>query len=430
MSRPYPGKENSSSGEEGEETGIGIGMPAFPENQTVNGAKTVHITADGSVNKALPLTRRNLSDQMKMTDREVEERKRLLGFADADVAFLKGCKEHIARRIDIIIENFYSHQESIQEVELLIGDAETLKRLKASLRGYIIELFDGYYDREYVNKRLRIGKVHKRIGVSPKLYISAVVLLEDLLQQELLEVSMNDRVCTDCDGRRQALHKLLMFDIQLVFDTYISSLLSEVRAASDQVERYAQGLEATVAERTRQLEELSSMDGLTGLLNQRTFFNILRREINRAEENRQPLSLVYFDLNKFKQLNDTQGHKAGDALLTLVGEVCKKSIRDYDTAFRYGGDEFGIVMPETTQERAIEICQQLIETFDKGRTFNVTFSIGIAQMGPDDYYDMDNFIKQADSFMYVAKAQSKKEPGHYIRYKGAPDEEPAEPEAF
>ncbi|OSM05939.1 GGDEF domain-containing protein [Magnetofaba australis] len=292
MSKPFSISNSEDQEAQGQEnTGISLGMPVKGEQS--DSAKMVLDDKVLKRNTSLPLTRRALSDQMKMTDREVEERKQLIGFTPADVGYLKDCKEHIVLRIDSIVEKFYAHQETIAEVELLIGDVETLKRLKAALRGYIIELFDGYYDREYVNKRLRIGKVHKRIGVSPKLYVSAVVILEKLLQKELLEVSMADRVCNECDGRRDALHKLLMFDVQLVFDTYISSLLSEVNAASDQVERYAQGLEATVAERTQQLQELSSMDSLTGLLNQRTFFNILRREISRAEENRQPLCLSF-----------------------------------------------------------------------------------------------------------------------------------------
>ncbi len=175
----------------------------------------------------------------------------------------------------------------------MIGDAETFKRLHHSMKKYIMELFDGFYDQEYVDKRLRIGKIHQRIGVTPTLYITAIAHLEELLQKSILEVSMESRVCNQCEGRRLALHKLLMFDVQLVFDTYINSLVSEVTAVKNQVERYAESLEKTVAERTSQLEALSRMDGLTGLLNQRTFYELLRQEVARAERVRGSVTLVY-----------------------------------------------------------------------------------------------------------------------------------------
>ncbi|HIJ85850.1 MAG TPA: GGDEF domain-containing protein, partial [Magnetococcales bacterium] len=281
----------------------------------------------------------------------------------------------------------------------------------------------GYYDLAYVEKRLRIGKVHKRIGVSPKLYISALVRLEALLHREVLVAVKQENNCTQCDQKRDSLHKLLMFDVQLVFDTYINSMIAEISSARDEIEIYAESLEATVAERTAQLQELSSRDALTGLLNQRSFYNILRREISRAEKNRGPLSLVYFDLNKFKSLNDTQGHKAGDELLALVGKNTRDSVRDFDISFRYGGDEFVIIMPDTLLGAAVTVCNQMASNFDKLKNQGVTFSIGVHQMGPDRYTDMDTFVKAADAYMYQAKAESKKFPGHYVRYEGFVKEE-------
>ncbi|OSM06872.1 GGDEF domain-containing protein [Magnetofaba australis] len=382
---------------------------------------------------ALPLTQRNLSEQMKITDREIEERKRLLHFTDSDAAVLKSYKEMVAKKLEDIVARFYYQQQQIPEVELLIGDRETFRRLHQSMKNYIMELFGGYYDREYVDKRLRIGKVHKRIGVEPKLYISAVGILQEILDQELRGGLSNtsEEVCAQCNDLRLALHRLLLFDIQLVFDTYISSLISEVDAAKSQVERYAESLEGVVAERTQQLEKLSSTDELTQLLNQRTFFSVLRREIARAEQNRHPVCLVYFDLNGFKKLNDSQGHSAGDNLLALVGHNAANAIRSFDTAFRYGGDEFCIVLPETELATAVKICQRMANAFDQQDTKKVTFSIGIAQIGPQQFTDVDSFVRQADSLMYEAKAASKKKTGHYIRYddKMMDPEEVAQEEA-
>lgn len=357
----------------------------------------------------------SLSEQLKITDREIKYRKELLNFGQEEVNFLVACQEHMQTNLDSIVAQFYLKQRAIPQVDLVIGDAETFKRLHHSMKRYIMELFSGFYDKEYVDKRLRIGKIHQRIGVTPTLYITAIAQLEELLQQSILQVSMHNKVCGECEGRRLALHKLLMFDVELVFDTYTNSLVSEVEAAKSQVERYAESLEETVAQRTSQLEALSKQDGLTGLLNQRSFYELLRLEVARAERSRLPVSLVYFDLNRFKALNDSEGHKAGDALLELVGKILLKTIRAIDFGFRYGGDEFCIILPGGGEHAARELCERLSEAFSKADNKGVAFSMGIAQMGPDYYTDFNALVKAADANMYLAKAESKKEPGYYIR---------------
>ncbi|MEG3617005.1 GGDEF domain-containing protein [Magnetovibrio sp. PR-2] len=359
-------------------------------------------------------TDKTLAEQMQITEREIEYRKTLLGFTDEDEQHLKSVKDIIIDGVDTIVDRFYEAQLKSNEISLLIGDADTLQRLSQAMRRYILEMFEGFYDAEYVNKRLRIGKVHKRIGVSPKLYVSAVNLLQTLLDQYISEQSSKTNNCDICDAGRKSIHKLLMFDMQLVFDTYISSLVAEVEVAKIELEDYAEGLESTVAERTRQLQEQSIRDGLTGLFNQRAFFDYLRREISVAERNSRPLSIVYFDLNGFKAVNDNMGHKEGDRILECVGDAIRKTIRDVDVACRYGGDEFCVIMPNTDKAVAADICQRLIQNYDAHETSGVTFSIGVAQTGPDSFIDSDTLVKAADALMYTAKGKSKEKPGHYI----------------
>lgn len=110
------------------------------------------------------------------------------------------------------------------------------------MRRYIMELFEGYYDAEYVNKRLRVGKVHKRIGVTPKLYVSAVQLLQTILSKHITQGMAPSGICAPCLGARGSLVKLILFDTQLVFDTYIGSLTSEIESAKKDVEDYAVAL--------------------------------------------------------------------------------------------------------------------------------------------------------------------------------------------
>lgn len=361
------------------------------------------------------VTDTHLLEQMHITDREIALRKRLFGFTEKDVSNLVGCREWIAEHIDGIIEEVFRQRLAEPEMELVIGDHDTLERLKEATRRYILELFQGYYDEEYVNKRLRVGKVHKQIGVTPKLYIAAVWSLMSILDLSLYEMlAAQDKG----DGRdfHDSLHKLLLFDSHLVFDTYINSMRSEIVAAKLEVEKYAESLEEKISERTMQLRELALHDPLTKLLNQRAFYDNLRRELSRADRNNSSVCLAYLDLNDFKKLNDSLGHKAGDALLETVGLAMKEALRDADTACRYGGDEFCIIMPSTEISQAISTCERLSEYFDRKTTSGTTFSIGIAQSCPEKRVDMDEMVKLADAKMYQAKELSHAEPGHHIKY--------------
>lgn len=190
--------------------------------------------------------------QMQITEREITRRKEFLGLGSEEITLLISCKPFIEEDIDGIVETFYTLQTSIEEVALLIGDADTLKRLHSAQRKYVLDLFSGRTDIDYVNNRLRIGLVHKRMGVEPKLYLSAVKALKDILCKAL-ERRIPDTVTLA--RTYQALDKLLYFDITLVFDTYTRSLLSEVETAKVRVETYAASLELQVTERTHQLQE-------------------------------------------------------------------------------------------------------------------------------------------------------------------------------
>ena len=357
-----------------------------------------------------------LLEQMHISDHEIALRKRLFDFTEKDVANLVACREWIAAHIDEIIEEVFRRRLAEPEIALVIGDHDSLERLKQSTRFYILELFQGYFDKEYVNKRLRVGKVHKQIGVTPKLYMSAVWSLMSILDRSLDEMNSVPHGSVRCRDAHDSLHKLLLFDTQFVFDTYINSMTSEVIAAKREVEEYAESLEERIAERTKQLRELSLRDPLTKLLNQRAFYDNLRRELSAAERVKSNICLVYFDLNDFKKLNDSLGHKAGDALLEAVADALNEVLRDTDLPCRYGGDEFCIIMPNTEISQAESICQRLTENFDRKATHDVTFSIGIAQSGPEKHFEMNEMVKIADAKMYQAKELSHTKPGHHTRY--------------
>ena len=138
---------------------------------------------------------------------------------------------------------------------------------------------------------------------------------------------------------------------------------------------------------TEELTQEAMTDPLTGLYNRRFFDDALEREIAAAQRRRTPFSVVMLDIDRFKQVNDTWGHDAGDAVLQALARLLERGIRGSDIAARYGGEEFALLMPDTpvagAAERA-EILRRDLEALpiDEGsRRISVTASFGIAQYG-------------------------------------------------
>jgi diguanylate cyclase (GGDEF)-like protein len=354
-------------------------------------------------------TDQTLKEQLRLTEREITRRKEAFSLDEKDIAALVSVKAFMASELEAIIEEFYEHQVAIQEVSQLIGDADTLLRLKRSMKGYIMSLFAGQYDAEYVQGRLRIGMVHKRIGVSPKLYVSAFQKLLSMLRQRLMAQAKKD--CGTCSHSVSALEKIMMFDLVLVFDTYISSLMTEVSRKNQEIEDYAETLEVEIAKQTRKLSEMASRDGLTGLINQRVFYEKLRYEISRSTRLSQTLSLVYFDLDGFKAVNDIKGHQEGDNILIATASALNAVIRDTDIAARYGGDEFCVILPATGKEETLAMVNRLIASFEEKMAGSaVTLSVGVVTVAPGEGKSADELVKMADGAMYNAK----KRKGHAV----------------
>lgn len=344
-------------------------------------------------------TEQTLVEQMRISELEIENRKALLNFNQKDVDIILSCKPYIEADLDNIVEEFYNNQTDINDVVLLIGDADTLSRLRVAQRSYVLDLFSGIYDVEYVNRRLRIGLVHKRIGVEPKLYLSATRTLHEIIMHCILShVDDSDKI----EGMYSALDKLIYFDVTLVFDTYISSMMSEIETGKQNLESYAQDLEKKVAERTRQLEELSRKDALTGLNNLRVLKERLQHDMKYSERSGLPLSLIYFDVDSFKRINDEKGHQYGDTVLQMIGKTLLSLSREIDTPCRYGGDEFCVVLPGADLEAGKNYCERLLKSL-KEEDPHVSISIGLAQTGPANFLSMEELIKNADKNMYKAK---------------------------
>ncbi len=350
------------------------------------------------------IVEQTLAEQMKFSNREIEKRKLLFDIRGEDVAALRSCKPAVMERLDWAIDEFYARQIDDPEIALIIGDSETLMRLKGAMRTYIAELFSGVYDIDYVNSRLRVGKVHWRIGVTPKYFLSALRKLNVVLCAIMDEISDSP---IELHARKEAIQKILFFDSQLVFDTYINALSTEVSAAQAETASYARGLEEQIAQRTYQLKELALTDELTGVNNKRAFGEHAKREMAAAQRANRELSLLYVDINDFKLLNDTLGHQVGDDLLIKVAHHLQGASRDSDIVCRLGGDEFCILMPNAPVEFALGIAERFAELMYEEASSPVGASVGIATTGPTQFCSIDELVAQADKSMYKAKERNR-----------------------
>jgi diguanylate cyclase (GGDEF)-like protein len=154
----------------------------------------------------------------------------------------------------------------------------------------------------------------------------------------------------------------------------------------------------------RFLRDISLTDDLTGCYNRRHGMYTLREWFARSKRYGTPFSMIYFDLNGLKTINDKYGHQAGDLLLRSVVNSCKKLLRESDILFRMGGDEFMVLCPDTDKRGAF-ICAERMQESVKGVTIvdqTVTFAYGIAHSS-EEYKDMDEMMHSADSSMYECK---------------------------
>lgn len=184
----------------------------------------------------------------------------------------------------------------------------------------------------------------------------------------------------------------------------ISRLNNELVTLQRDLAKKNAELERLNAEMTR----LAVTDSLTGVYNRRGFFEIGAREIDRARRFCRPLSVIMFDLDHFKEINDTYGHPAGDEVLRLVVTRCQQNLRsNVDVIGRYGGDEFTVLLPESTLENARSVAGRLLNAARNPLVLgdvqlDITFSLGVAELDQETG-DFEQLLQRADRALYLAK---------------------------
>ena len=197
----------------------------------------------------------------------------------------------------------------------------------------------------------------------------------------------------------------------------ISTDITERRQMEEELRGAKDGLETALLKLQQSLERetlLADTDGLTGLCNHRHFFELAAREFQAAVRYQHPLAFVMFDLDYFKQINDTLGHTAGDKLLVAVAQIAASQVRASDLVARYGGDEFIVLLPYASSQQALVVAERiragvaaiLVDAGlrDDKEPFTITLSIGIAEMWHEPADDnVERIIQRADDALYEAK---------------------------
>ncbi|MEE8379675.1 MAG: diguanylate cyclase [Gammaproteobacteria bacterium] len=179
-----------------------------------------------------------------------------------------------------------------------------------------------------------------------------------------------------------------------------------VETIDDAIERW-RGLVISRANQ-EQLERLVNIDSLTGLLNRRAILNRLHEHITNARRYEDNLSVLMLDIDHFKRINDKYGHITGDDVLEKVASLFQRTIRDTDTAGRYGGEEFLITLPKADLSSALIVAERIRKNIKAtkmkdltGNVFSITVSQGLATYKPGD--DVHSLISRADNLLYQAK---------------------------
>jgi len=281
--------------------------------------------------------------------------------------------------------------------------ADELPLRCVALSGYVADLWlQDDSDPEQITKVADMAEQYLKVdraafgGVMSKLH-NQIPETEKLFEMDILESGPAECIL------EQARETLMIRNLQSLHE--VSSLKQTTKSLKS---------------RAMELEEESRRDQLTGVTNRGHLDELLAKGFSNAQRFKWPFSIVFTDLDNFKQVNDTYGHQAGDQILRATADILRDSTRDSDTVARYGGEEFVLVLPGTDKAGADVVGERVVNAFRNtshdinGTNLIVTTSVGIATLGPETPFEsVEEFVRAADQAVYAAKAQGKNRVVHH-----------------
>ncbi|MDM8516094.1 diguanylate cyclase [Desulfobacterales bacterium HSG16] len=242
----------------------------------------------------------------------------------------------------------------------------------------------------------------------------------EVLKENVVDVVLTDIMMPGIDGLELTGKIKKIYDVEVIVMTGYSGDYSYENAvdkgASDFVfkpvrfEELLLRIKRVLKERRlrKELQKLAITDGLTKLYNSRHFYHQSEMEIERCKRHKHPLSLLIMDIDFFKSYNDTYGHLAGDKVLSRIGWIIRSCLRKSDSAYRYGGEEFIALLPETGIDDAIPVARRIREAVEHEAFYpehdeevHITISIGVTEFGMRE--KLKSFIKRSDDALFCAK---------------------------
>lgn len=301
--------------------------------------------------------------------------------------------QYIAIRSDIT-----ARKEAEQSLEIALKNdfRQTVKNLQNAIFKYT------YDDEGKILFTLMEGKIAQVLGITAE-KINMRKVEYSFSKKELTRIVRN--LTKGLEG------KAVQFELYLHGYTFLV-YLSPISVDGEVVEVVGTAIDISERKEAEKLvEHMAFFDHLTGLPNRRLFQKKVKEEIAQALEDNTQFAIMFIDLDRFKNVNDSMGHPIGDQLLIAVGQRLLKSVRKNDFVARYGGDEYVILLPSCQQSEADTIAARILDELEYPLTFQnidlfVTSSIGIS-IFPEDGHDYEALTANADSAMYLAKEKGK-----------------------
>jgi len=282
--------------------------------------------------------------------------------------------------------------------DILVYESEENALVESAQIGYPREL------EERTIKRQKVEREERKVAAFSVFHKKAIYI-DNMKENELTQYS-RDLVEKFDLSEMYTVPLMTRGNLRGVLQVIVKSgktLSKENRQLLDIIsEEIAAGIAKIKAE--EELRNIAIRDYLTGLYNHRYFYEKLEEEKGRNERYKEFFSLLYLDIDDFKLYNDTYGHIEGDKILKTLGKVLRRCLRKVDSAYRYGGDEFVVLLPHTYKDQAKKVAERIREEIRRELypIHKITVSIGVA-----DSRTSEDVIKAADRAMYEAKREGK-----------------------